>query len=233
MAADKGRTGESSAGESSAGGSTPPPADGSPGATAPVDPTKLTERVFKMTRQILESASVISQAVGQAMPEHFAKLNTTFAMLARQVATNDVKQSAGMTELRDQLTAQLSTLSESIQGQVLDLAVERLVLGTLADLVDDLDVVVSSDVTDTKVAFAALAQIRGKLMAALRPLGVEPIHIVPGTTVFDEAMHEARDVESDAASATVAAGVITRVYRGGYTMRGRVIRRAQIVVKEG
>jgi molecular chaperone GrpE (heat shock protein) len=46
-------------------------------------------------------------------------------------------------------------------------------------------------------------------------------------------MHEARDVESDAASATVAAGVITRVYRGGYTMRGRVIRRAQIVVKEG
>jgi molecular chaperone GrpE (heat shock protein) len=203
---------------------------------APADVPTLVARVAKMMNKVVQDLASVGQsaaAISQAMTDGFGKLQVTFAMLTKQVATNDVKIDGNLVELRKQFAADLAALRESLGAEVMSIAVERIMLTAVADVIDNAEVVLAQAGAAADPTVNALRMIRDKLLAAFRGMGVELVPIVTGTTKFDENVHEVAALAqaNDPQVADLPPLVITGVYNHGYTLNGRPIRRARVVMK--
>jgi hypothetical protein len=197
------------------------------------DPAALLQRIGKMSRQLLQDTSVLTQATQtqtQAVTDGLGKVHMTLAAVARQAASTEVRTGEGLLDTRKLISTQFEALSERLAGEFLDRAVERLLLGSLAGLVDDVDAVLDRAAPEelASPACQALRMVRDKLLADLRPLGVERMAIELGSTAFDEALHECQGSDPATPEQRV---VVTQIYKQGYLLRGRMVRRAQVVVK--
>jgi hypothetical protein len=86
------------------------------------DASGLISRIAKMTNKMVQDVAVVGQtaaAMSQAMTDGFGKLQLTFAMLTKQVATNDVKIDANLLEMRKQFSADIAGLSENLGAQLM------------------------------------------------------------------------------------------------------------------
>jgi molecular chaperone GrpE (heat shock protein) len=209
-------------------------------SAAAVDLTALVARISKMTNKVVQDMATLNQAttaMSQAMTEGFHKLQVTFAMLTKQVATNDVKVDGSLLELRKQLSDELGQLNQTLIAEITSRTVEQIMLTAVADVIDNAGIVLAQPATAAAAASEpvvhALRMLRDKLLNAFRQLGVEVVPIVFGTTQFDENLHECAAVAhpDDPSLAGLPAHVITGIYNQGYTMNGRTIKRARVVMK--
>lgn len=212
--------------------------DGRPVAPPPAeDPVlALLSRQDKVLKQLLQTVSGLSQAVAsleRLVPEELGRGHANLAMLARHVAGSDVKLEATLETSRRQMQARLDELTERIVSEAHDRAVEQLLLGVVGPLLDDVDAVRRRPEADAAELGDALGLVRSKLAGAFAGSGASEIAVEPGTTPFDESVHEAvqRAAEDDPRTRDVPAGRVVRVLRAGFRREGRVLRRAGVVVK--
>lgn len=192
----------------------------------------LLKRQDKMLKQILQTHSALQEML-QGIPAELSRLHASFAMLARQVASNDVKLDTSLETFRGQLNSQIERLQASLASDILDRAVERVFLSAASPSLDDIEVILRNPEASTADALDALRMVRGKLVAGFAPLGVELIPVCPGKTEFDETLHECVQIASpeDPLAQNLESGTIVRLYRNGFTLKGQVIRRASVTVK--
>jgi molecular chaperone GrpE (heat shock protein) len=214
----------------------PAPAAAEPAQT--VDLATLVTRVAKMQNKLVQDIATVTQAqtaLTHAMTEGFAKLQITFGMLTKQVATNDVKLETHLTELRKQLATDLGSVSSSLASEIAARTVESIMLTAVADIIDNAEVVLAQASPEQQAdpMVTAVRMMRDKLLIAFRPLGVELVPIIAGTTKFDENLHEVVNVApaDDPLAKDAPANTITGIYNHGYTLNGRTIRRARVVMK--
>lgn len=192
----------------------------------------LLKRQDKMLKQILQTHSALQEML-QTIPAELSRLHASFAMLARQVASNDVKLDVSLETFRGQLNSQIEKLRASLASDLLDRTVERVLLSAASPSLDDIDAILRNSEASTTDALEALEMVKRKLLAAFQLLGVEVIPVLPGKTLFDETLHECIHIASpeDPLGRSLSGGTIVRVYRNGFTLRGQVIRRASVTVK--
>jgi molecular chaperone GrpE (heat shock protein) len=115
--------------------------------------------------------------------------------------------------------------------------VENILLTAVADVIDNADIVLgmvaSSPEPANDATVTALRMMRDKLLDSFMPLGVKQLPIVPCESPFDENLHVcvALAHPDDPRTTGLAANVVTDIYKHGYTLHGRVIRRATVVTK--
>jgi molecular chaperone GrpE (heat shock protein) len=202
-------------------------------AAAPADPETLLLRVAKMQKQLVLDGAGLQHAVeagARRQAEDAAALQAAFAGLARQVAASQATAESRHMETRRIFSEAVDSLGARIATELQDRVVERLLRTALAEGLDEVDAVLrnAGPAEQATAAIGALRIVRDKLLEALRPLGVEVVPVEAGATRFDEDLHEWVDTER---GGDVAPGVVARVYKTGYTLRARAIRRAQVVVK--
>jgi hypothetical protein len=211
----------------------PPPPNDPPDTGEPPDAAALAQRTSRIQNKLLGDMSELRHASAQllrSVTEGFDKLNATFAMLARNVVTNQVKVDDGQLETRRMFSEQMESLTAGLRGELLDRMVERFLLSTVASIIDDVDAVLGNASDDDRClpAFEAMRRLRAKLLAGLRPYGVDVIPLTEGETVFDETYHECTKVDT---ASTAQAGVVIDRDAQGFLLNDRVIRRARVVVK--
>lgn len=190
----------------------------------------------KMTRQLLLDTSTLTQAAvgtAQTLADGLGKLQTTLAAVARQVATTEVRTSEGLLETRRLISTEFESLKGRQAGEHLERVLEHLLLTTLLPVVDDVDVVLREAAKNRKergtASCQALRMVRDRLLFSMRAYEVEVTPITPGATLFDEALHECQGSETE--NLVGRRVIVTEVYRQGYRFRGRIMRRAHVVVK--
>lgn len=194
----------------------------------------LLQRISKMSRQLLQDTSTLTQAsvaLNQTVVEGLGKLHAALSMLARQAVTTDVRGTEGALETRRLISSLFDGLSERLSGELLDRVVQQLLLGAVADILDDVDKILASAGRKERATalYPAVRLVRERLLNALRPFGVEQIQVTAGETIFNEVEHEC--ARADGTLSAERRAVVTQVYRHGYLLRGRPVRRAQVVVK--
>ncbi len=220
-------------------GAAPPaaPAANEPGseaAGASADPAALLQRINKMSRQLLQDTSTLTQtsaALNQNVLDGLAKLQAALSMVARQAVTTDVRSNEAALETRRLISSLFDGLNERLSGELLDRVVQQLLLGVVADILDDVDKILANAGRKERSTplYTAVHLIRNRLLSSLRPFGVEQIPVTPGETTFNEVEHECTRAEGTLSAERRA--VVTQIYRHGYLLRGRPVRRAQVVVK--
>jgi molecular chaperone GrpE (heat shock protein) len=213
-----------------------PPDPGEP----PFDLGAIAQRMSRMQSKLLGDTSALLTELAElkqafallqrGVTESFDKLNASFAMLARTVVTNQVKVDDTHLETRRMFSDQFEALIASLRGELLDRVVERFVLSTIASIIDDVDAVLDGATHDKRSlpAFDALRALRAKLLAGLRPYGVDLVPLIEGETLFDEHYHECTKVDTTSSAAT---GVVIDRDAQGFLLNDRVVRRARVVVK--
>jgi molecular chaperone GrpE len=143
---------------------------------------------------------------------------------------------------RDALDRQLRELREGLQRQTQDAeaarvrfrkereeaerGVEERVLREIFDVGDNVERGIAHASQDPVRVAAGLQMIHGQFQGLLRRLGVERIESSPGT-LFDPACHEALLHQP---TDRVLPGCIVEEVTGGFSLRGRMLRPARVVV---
>lgn len=214
-------------------------------STEPVEPSAdiaaIAQRMSRMQNKLLMDMSALmaettalKQALSsigqQVLPEGFEKLHTTFAMLARNIATSQVKVDDGHLETRRLFMDQFDNLVQRMNGQMLASVVEHFVLDALAAVIDDTDAVLGAATDDDRSlpAYDALRMVRNKLLAHVGQFGVQLLPVQPGESMFDEQLHECASVSADS---DAPEGTIIDLDKHGFIVNGRLVRRATVVVK--
>ncbi len=210
-------------------------------ATAPTPPPDdpvlaLLARQDRILKQLLQSVSGLSQAVGsleRLVPDETAKSHANLAMLARHVASADVKLEATLESHRRQLQARIDDLSTRVVAEARDRAAESLLLRVVGPALDDVDAVRRRPEASAEELSEALALLRAKLAGAFESEGAEEIAVEPGVTEFDGERHEAvrRAEAAEPGGEGVPAGRVLGVVRAGFVRGERVLRRAGVVVR--
>jgi hypothetical protein len=219
----------------------PPPQPPDPVEAAATDLAAIAQRMSRMQNKLLMDMSAlmaetssIKGAVAvlqqQMIPESFEKLHTTFAMLARNVATSQVKVDEGHLETRRLFSTHFEGLLQRLSGDMLGSVVTQFVLAAIAGIIDDTDAVLGAATSDDRSlpAYNAIRLLRQKLLVNLQAFGVHLLDVRPGETVFDEQLHECASVSQES---EVPDGTILDVDRHGFIVNGLVVRRATVVVK--
>jgi len=216
-------------------GTTAPPeaAAAAPAPEAPAAPTDVptvVNRISKMQNKVVQDVAAVTAAMNQmaaVVQDGFGKLQLTFAMLTKQVATNDVKADNNVLELRKQFSGDMTELAKAVQGVITDRVVERVTLA-VADALDDA-ITVIQNTPDNNPSVQALRLVCDKLFGGLASLGVGLVQIAPGQTVFDERVHEFAGHAP--AEDKAPAHAITKIVKQGYAVNGRLVRRAAVIIK--